>query len=73
MTDSLLVILDDAIAGSLTRLPTGKLRFDYHDAYRVRADALIPLHAEARTVLDEFARADLVWKQGPAVTRLLRW
>ncbi len=39
MTDSLLVVLDDAIAGSLTRLPAGKLRFDYHDDYRSRPSA----------------------------------
>ncbi|HVC83556.1 MAG TPA: hypothetical protein VNL35_23960 [Chloroflexota bacterium] len=31
MTDALLVILDDAVAGSITRLPGGKLRFAYHD------------------------------------------
>ena len=28
MTDSLVVILDDGIAGTLTRLPGGRLRFD---------------------------------------------
>jgi serine/threonine-protein kinase HipA len=39
MTDSLLVVLDDVIAGSLTRLPGGKLRFDYHDEYRSRLSA----------------------------------
>jgi serine/threonine-protein kinase HipA len=39
MTDSLLVVLDDAIAGSLTRLAGGKLRFDYHDEYRDRTSA----------------------------------
>ncbi|HVC82912.1 MAG TPA: type II toxin-antitoxin system HipA family toxin [Chloroflexota bacterium] len=36
MTDALLVILDDAVAGSITRLPGGTLRFDYHDDYRDR-------------------------------------
>lgn len=34
MTDSLVVILDDTIAGTLTRLPGGRLRFDYADDYR---------------------------------------
>jgi serine/threonine-protein kinase HipA len=34
MTDSLVVVLDDTIAGTLTRLPNGRLRFDYDDAYR---------------------------------------
>ena len=36
MTDSLLVFLGNAIAGAITRLPGGKLRFDYHDDYRGR-------------------------------------
>lgn len=39
MTDSLLVVLDDAIAGSLVRLKGGKLRFDYSDDYRDRPGA----------------------------------
>lgn len=34
MTDALLVILDDAVAGILTRQPGGRLRFDYRDEYR---------------------------------------
>jgi serine/threonine-protein kinase HipA len=34
MSDSLLVILDDVVAGALTRLPGGRLRFDYDAAYR---------------------------------------
>lgn len=36
MSDSLVVLLDDAIAGTLTRLPSGRLRFDYDDDYRSR-------------------------------------
>ena len=36
MSNSLLVALDNAIAGSLTRLAGGRLRFDYDDAYRER-------------------------------------
>jgi len=39
VTDSLLVVLDDAIAGTLTRLPGGKLRFDYDDEYCARPGA----------------------------------
>ena len=39
MTDSLGVLLDDAIAGTLTRLRGGRLRFDYDDDYRERPNA----------------------------------
>jgi serine/threonine-protein kinase HipA len=34
MSDSLLVILDDVVAGTLTRLSGGRLRFDYDTGYR---------------------------------------
>ena len=34
MSDSLLVILDDVVAGTLTRLRGGRLRFDYDAAYQ---------------------------------------
>lgn len=37
MSDSLLVVLDGAVAGRLSRLRGGRLRFDYDDAYRERA------------------------------------
>jgi len=36
MSDSLLVILDDVVAGTLTRLSGGRLRFDYDAAYQRR-------------------------------------
>ena len=36
MTDSLVVVLDDAIAGTVTRVARGRLRFDYDDDYRHR-------------------------------------
>jgi serine/threonine-protein kinase HipA len=36
MTDSLLVLLDEAIVGTLVRLQGGRLRFDYSDEYRHR-------------------------------------
>jgi serine/threonine-protein kinase HipA len=39
MTDSLLVVLDSAIAGTLLRLRGGKLRFDYDPEYRRRPGA----------------------------------
>lgn len=39
MTDSLLVVLDDVIAGTLERLPSGRLRFDYTEEYRGRPGA----------------------------------
>jgi serine/threonine-protein kinase HipA len=34
VTESLVVILDDVVAGSITRLPAGRLRFDYDEAYQ---------------------------------------
>lgn len=42
MSDSLAVLLDDRIAGTLRRLPGGRLRFDYDDEYRARGDG-VPL------------------------------
>ena len=36
MNDSLLVVLDDMVAGTLTRLKGGRLRFEYQDDYRSR-------------------------------------
>jgi serine/threonine-protein kinase HipA len=39
MTDSLIVVLDDAVAGTVTRLARGRLRFDYDDAYRQLPEA----------------------------------
>ena len=39
MTNSLLVVLDDAVAGTLIRLPGGKLRFDYDGQYRQQPGA----------------------------------
>jgi serine/threonine-protein kinase HipA len=39
MTDVLAVLLDDAVAGSITRLDQGRLRFDYDDEYRQRSGA----------------------------------
>jgi serine/threonine-protein kinase HipA len=39
LTDRLVVIVDDAVAGTLTRRPGGRLRFDYDEAYRERGAA----------------------------------
>ncbi len=39
MTDSLLVVLDEVIAGTLERLSGGRLRFDYTEEYRERPGA----------------------------------
>ena len=35
MTDSLIAILQETVAGTVTRLPGGRLRFDYDDDYRI--------------------------------------
>ncbi|MGC1513224.1 MAG: type II toxin-antitoxin system HipA family toxin [Acidimicrobiales bacterium] len=39
MTDTLVVMLEDGIAGTITRGPRGALRFDYADDYQRRPDA----------------------------------
>ena len=39
MTDTLTVILDDAVAGTITRLKGARLRFDYDDTYRALPSA----------------------------------
>jgi HipA-like protein len=39
MSDELLVVLDDSIVGTLTRLAGGRLRFDYSDSYREQPSA----------------------------------
>ena len=39
MTDSLTVIAHDMVAGSLTRLPGGRLQFSYHEEYTARPAA----------------------------------
>ena len=39
MSDSLVVLVGDAIAGTVTRLRGERLRFDYDDEYRGRAEA----------------------------------
>jgi serine/threonine-protein kinase HipA len=39
MTEPLIVLLEDAVAGTLGRLANGRLQFEYDDKYRMRADA----------------------------------
>jgi serine/threonine-protein kinase HipA len=39
MTDSLTVIIDDEVAGLLTRMPGGRLQFTYSEEYAARANA----------------------------------
>lgn len=39
MTDTLVVLLDETVAGIVTRLPRGRLRFEYDDNYRRRSEA----------------------------------
>lgn len=39
MTDTLLVVLEDAVAGTLSRARSGRLNFDYDEEYRARANA----------------------------------
>jgi serine/threonine-protein kinase HipA len=39
MREPLIVLLGDEVAGSITRLPGGRLRFDYDEAYRYRPAA----------------------------------
>jgi serine/threonine-protein kinase HipA len=39
VTEPLIVILGDVVAGTITRLPGGKLRFDYDESYMSRAAA----------------------------------
>src|ERR1700727_1573672 len=42
MTDELHVILEDELAGTIEKMPGGKLRFTYEDTYRAR-DGVTPL------------------------------
>lgn len=50
MSDMLVILLDDAIAGTLTRVPAGRLRFDYDDEYRATPGAT-PLSVSMPTMV----------------------
>ncbi len=47
MTDPLVVLLDDAIAGTLSRSATGRLHFEYHSGY-LRLNNATPLSVSMR-------------------------
>ena len=56
MTDSLVVILEHAVAGTLTRLPNGRSRFEYDDTYRQRPGATplsLSMPTQVRTHSDQ--------------------
>ena len=56
MTDSLVVILEHAVAGRLTRLPNGRSRFEYDDTYRQRPGATplsLSMPTQVRTHSDQ--------------------
>jgi serine/threonine-protein kinase HipA len=76
MTDILVVVLDDVAAGTLTRLPGGRLRFDYDDEYRGRRNST-PLSISMPTqVRSHSDRAITPWLWGllPDNTAVLaRW
>jgi len=64
MTDTLVVLLEEAVAGTLTRLSGGRLRFDYDDEYRARANAT-PLSVSMPTQVRSHAnRAVAPWLWG---------
>jgi len=58
MTDRLVVVLDDTIAGTLTRLANGRLRFDYDDEYRV-AQSATPLSVSMPTAIRSHSDAQI--------------
>jgi serine/threonine-protein kinase HipA len=76
MTDTLAVLLDDAVAGSLTRLAGGRLRFDYDDGYRRRA-AATPLSVSMPLSVRSHADSEItpwLWGLLPDNDRVLsRW
>jgi serine/threonine-protein kinase HipA len=76
MTDSLAVLLDDAVAGSITRLDQGRLRFDYDDEYRQRS-AATPLSVSMPPSIRSHPDSDIspwLWGLLPDNERVLaRW
>jgi serine/threonine-protein kinase HipA len=64
MSETLAVLLDDRVAGTLTRVPRGRLRFDYDEDYRARADA-VPLSLSMPTQVRSHADATVTpWLWG---------
>jgi serine/threonine-protein kinase HipA len=64
MTDTLAVVLGDALAGTLTRLAGGRLRFDYDDDYRDSRSATPLSVSMPATVLSHPDRAISPWLWG---------
>ena len=76
MSDLLAVLLDDAVAGAITRLQGGRLRFDYDDDYRTRSGAT-PLSVSMSTSIRSHPAALIspwLWGLLPDNSRVLeRW
>jgi serine/threonine-protein kinase HipA len=76
MTDTLTVLLDDSIAGAITRLQGGRLRFDYDDDYRT-TPGVTPLSVSIPTSVrshPDGAISPWLWGLLPDNTRVLeRW
>jgi serine/threonine-protein kinase HipA len=76
VADSLIVLLDEEIAGTLTRVAEGRLRFEYDLAYRERDDATplsLSMPKQIRTHPDSAVRPWL-WGLLPENQRVLqRW
>lgn len=64
MTDPLLVVLEDKVAGTLTRLTNGRLRFEYDETYRALRSAT-PLSVSMPTAVGNHPdRAMTPWLWG---------
>lgn len=76
MTDTLAVLLDDAVAGTITRLNQGRLRFEYDDEYRLRP-AATPLSVSIPASIRSHPDGDIspwLWGLLPDNDRVLaRW
>ncbi len=76
MTETLAVLLDDAVAGVITRLDQGRLRFDYDDEYRQRP-AATPLSVSMPPSIRTHPDSDIspwLWGLLPDNDRVLaRW
>jgi serine/threonine-protein kinase HipA len=58
MTDTLSVLIGDSLAGTLTRLAGGRLRFDYDEDYRAKREAT-PLSVSMPTALRAHLDAEI--------------
>jgi serine/threonine-protein kinase HipA len=76
MSEALAVLLDERVAGTLTRLSGGRLRFDYNEDYRAQADA-VPLSLSMPTQVRSHPDAVItpwLWGLLPENERVLeRW